>query len=228
VTPDSYFVCATPRTGSSLLCGLLDSTGVAGHPEAYFRPPDRSMWAARWGLPSGSSRLDFVQAARAAGSTPNGVFGAKLMWDALEQLVGEFDDEVGWAAFGRVAFVYLRRTDAVAQAVSRVRAEQTGVWSDGAGSSAGSSAVLSFDAGAITAYLAEVEAENVAWESWFATNGVEPFRVRYEDLDADNVGVTAEVLEFLGLRAAHPIVPRHRRQADALNREWIERYRFRR
>ena len=32
----SYLVCATPRSGSTLLCHLLDQSGVAGHPEEYF------------------------------------------------------------------------------------------------------------------------------------------------------------------------------------------------
>jgi LPS sulfotransferase NodH len=32
----SYLVCATPRSGSTLLCHLLDQTGLAGHPEEYF------------------------------------------------------------------------------------------------------------------------------------------------------------------------------------------------
>ena len=32
----SYLVCATPRSGSTLLCHLLDQTGIAGHPEEYF------------------------------------------------------------------------------------------------------------------------------------------------------------------------------------------------
>jgi LPS sulfotransferase NodH len=52
----SYFVCATPRTGSSLLLGLLESTGVAGRPQAYFREPDEPLWADRWrsGEPSTS------------------------------------------------------------------------------------------------------------------------------------------------------------------------------
>ena len=32
----SYLVCATPRSGSTLLCHLLDQTGIAGHPQEYF------------------------------------------------------------------------------------------------------------------------------------------------------------------------------------------------
>jgi LPS sulfotransferase NodH len=35
-TTRSYLVCATPRSGSTLLCHLLDQTGLAGHPEEYF------------------------------------------------------------------------------------------------------------------------------------------------------------------------------------------------
>src|SRR4051794_11021098 len=31
-----YLVCATPRSGSTLLCELLTSTGVAGRPAEYF------------------------------------------------------------------------------------------------------------------------------------------------------------------------------------------------
>jgi LPS sulfotransferase NodH len=35
--PDrSYLICATPRSGSTLLCDLLGQTGVAGRPEEYF------------------------------------------------------------------------------------------------------------------------------------------------------------------------------------------------
>ena len=32
----SYLVCATPRSGSTLVCKALRATGVAGRPEEYF------------------------------------------------------------------------------------------------------------------------------------------------------------------------------------------------
>jgi trehalose 2-sulfotransferase len=32
----SYLICATPRSGSTLLCTALDDTGIAGHPEEHF------------------------------------------------------------------------------------------------------------------------------------------------------------------------------------------------
>lgn len=51
--------------------------------------------------------------------------------------------------------------------------------------------------------------------------------VHYEDVDADPVGVAREVLEFLGLELppGRPVETRHRRLADALNTEWVDRYR---
>jgi trehalose 2-sulfotransferase len=71
------------RTGSSLLCGLLDSTGVAGHPESLFHRQDEQDFADRWGIADRSSGTfgyaGYFRAAVAAGSTANGVFAARIM-----------------------------------------------------------------------------------------------------------------------------------------------------
>ncbi|HEX7161028.1 MAG TPA: Stf0 family sulfotransferase [Trebonia sp.] len=86
----SYLICATPRTGSSLLCGLLDSTGVAGHPESWFRRQDEREFAVGWGIADPSdgtfSYADYFRAAAAAGSTPNGVFAARIMWRTMDEV----------------------------------------------------------------------------------------------------------------------------------------------
>ena len=231
---ESYFVGATPRTGSSLLLGLLDSTGVCGHPQAYFRAPDEASWAARWSLSPTAGHRAFVAAAMRAGRTPNGVFGAKLMWGTHAELVAKLaparsgdDLAVLREAFGVIRFVCLRRDDVLAQAVSWVRAEQTGRWFDGGHgeiSGAGPAAEPVFDAAAITRTMRTIEEHNAGWEAWFARYRVEPLRVRYEDLAADPTGTTRRVLHFLGVAAPGRIVAHHRRQADELNREWIRRY----
>src|SRR5215208_481849 len=108
----SYLVCATPRSGSTLLCKLLDATGVAGHPEEYFealrhsglprRPheyfdPERHANIVRRlafrempDRPATPNELwapdtyeRYVDWVLEQGSTANGVFGAKLMWGYL-------------------------------------------------------------------------------------------------------------------------------------------------
>src|SRR5690349_13000702 len=102
----SYIVCATPRSGSTLLCELLKDTGVAGRPEEYFearaltgvpphpgdylqnlprtgagirddaRPPRAPEHSSLLGLASYSEHLSRTFR---LGSTDNGVFATKLM-----------------------------------------------------------------------------------------------------------------------------------------------------
>ena len=225
--------------------GLLDSTGVAGHPEAYFRAPDEPLWAQRWQLrrarDGGFDYGDYVRAALGRGRTANGVFGAKLMWGTLEELIDKLtgvtpapaggDIDVLARAFGTTRFVYVRRDDVLAQAVSWLRAEQTGTWyigGNGEISGTGDShGAPRYDRRQITELLHTIDEHNAAWRAWFASVGVQPYEVRYEALAADPVTVTRSVLDFLGLRLpeGHAIVPRHRRQADDLNRRWTARYR---
>ncbi|MGW5668918.1 Stf0 family sulfotransferase [Micromonospora sp. NPDC003776] len=234
---DAYFICATPRTGSSLLCGLLASTGVAGRPEAYFRVPDEELWAGRWGLGPGWGYGDYVEAALAAGRTGNGVFGAKLMWGTVDRVVAGLatvhpelagaEDALLRRAFGRTAFVHLRRDDVLAQAVSWLRAEQTQHWY--VGDAGGNGRTPVYDPDGVDELLGTIEAHQAAWDEWFAAYRITPHRVRYEDLAADPTGVALGVLDALGL-ALPPtaaVRPRHRRQADALNADWIARHRSR-
>lgn len=109
----SYLVCATPRSGSTLLCHLLAQTGVAGRPEEYFealrhsgvpRRPHEYFDADRHAniierlafreLPDGTPHRPhplwtpetydrYLAWAIEQGTTTNGVFGAKLMWGYL-------------------------------------------------------------------------------------------------------------------------------------------------
>ncbi|MEV8517907.1 Stf0 family sulfotransferase [Dactylosporangium sp. NPDC051484] len=238
---DAYFVCGTPRTGSSLLLGLLGSTGVAGRPQAYFREPDEQLWAERWGLPGDWSYDDFVCAAIEAGRTPNGVFGAKLMWGTLDRLAAGLatvyptlagrDLDLLERAFGRVRFIWVYREDTLAQAVSWVRAEQTNVWYIGGNGEIGdtgpSGRAPAYDTDRLAELTKTIEEHDAAWGDWFRHVSVEPFRLRYEDLAADKVRATEEILAYLGLTL--PVNGRisemHARQADPLNREWIERFR---
>jgi len=240
---DSYLICATPRTGSTLLCGLLDSAGVAGHPESYFRRQDERGWAARWGIADPSEETagyaGYVRAAIAEGRTSNGVFAARIMWETLDEIVAKlaplYPDLAGsdagllHQAFGRTRFVYLRRGDVVAQAVSLLRAEQTNVWHQG---TAQDQQELEreprFDFGQIHERVRTIEEHNTAWQEWFSSAGIEPHLVQYEELDAEPVRITRGVLAFLGLDlpAGRAIAVRHRRLADQLNAQWIDGYRL--
>ena len=232
--PLSYLLCGTPRTGSTLLCGLLASTGVAGRPQSYFRQPDEQACARRLGVPvAGDGSFDypsFVRAARTAGSTPNGVFAARVMWGTMHRIVdglapagGRRNLDVLVDAFGPLRLVYLRRDDVVGQAVSWARAEQTGYWQDGDRSLA----QPRFDLDQTADLVRTIREHNAGWSSWFAEQGVEPHSVTYEDVIGNPRQAVRRILDHLGVELPRNWRPaaRQRRQADEVNVDWARRYR---
>jgi LPS sulfotransferase NodH len=242
----AYVLCGTPRTGSTLVCTLLESTGVAGHPQSYFRTPDLDTYATTWGIPrapDGSFTFaDYLRGAIYAGRSANGVFATRIMWGTLAEVINNVrhlyadyasaDRDLLTHAFGPTRFIYLRRHDVVAQAVSRVRAEQTNVWHIIGDVPIGDGPVVPpahaprYDFAQIRSYTQEIEAQNQAWTAWFRTNGVQPHRVWYEDVATAPVQTTHAILAFLQL-AVPPhvrITANNQRLADATSTDWSARY----
>jgi LPS sulfotransferase NodH len=226
----SYILCATPRSGSTLLCALLRASGVAGWPESWFRAEDRAEWAAEWRVGPGFD--PYLAGALAAGRGANGVFGLRLMWETLAELMGDLragtaegsDLEHLVRAFGPLQFIHLRRGDLVAQAVSRHRAEMSGIWHLGI-EEAENPVRPVYDVDRIRGFVDEARAGNAGWARWFADQGVTPLQLAYEDLAADPPGSAGLVLEFLGLTARQKLEAPNRRMADAESAAWVRRFR---
>ena len=228
-------MCGTPRTGSTYLCDLLASTGVAGYPKSYFRTPDQQDWARRFGVPvAGDGSFDYrrlVAGAVRAGTSPNGVFAARVMWGTVSVIVEGLsgsapfrrDSDVLGDAFGPLLFVHLRREDVIGQAVSWARAEQTGYWQQG--DTARAEPCL--DTGQIDELVRTVDEHNAAWRAWFSQQGVQPHAVSYEDLVEDPRRAVVGILDRLEVRVPSGWRSRstHVRQADQVNQQWVRRYR---
>jgi len=132
LSKNSYIICGTPRTGSSLLCSLLKSTNLAGYPESYFRQQDIVKWAVQLGVIDGIDKIiepkEYVAVVVRAGSTDNGIFALRVMWGTLHEMIQNFlkvggpdakaDYEVLSSVFGQTKFIHLQRSIAVAQAIS--------------------------------------------------------------------------------------------------------------
>jgi LPS sulfotransferase NodH len=242
----SYVLCGTPRSGSTLLCEMLAATGVAGRPNSYFRQEDMEAWADAWGVPRpqgiegpGFDR-DYLAALRREGSAGTGVFDLRLMWasvaDAGRRLSRALDADRDLAAsleaaFGPVLYVHVSRTDKVAQAVSRVRAEQSGLWHRAADGSvlegAAVPAPVSYDETRIAELVAELEADEAAWHAFFVGRGIRPLQLVYEKVATDPQAAVASILAALGLdpaaMTAAPVTTA--RLSDEESRRWIERFR---
>jgi LPS sulfotransferase NodH len=224
----SYFICGTPRSGSWFLCGLLASTGVAGRPHEWFWRDTEEANRRAWGV---SDFSEYLARVRDAGTTPNGVFGSKVMWGYLEDVLARLG-ELGPASsdkslierhFPQPRFVWIRREDIAAQAVSWAKAIQCGRWHHW--DALDPHAAPAYDGDQIDALAREAEAADAAWRTWFAANEIRPFVVRFEDLVADKIGVTREVLHFVGVASDEaPIRELTVRAGDRLNTEWLARY----
>lgn len=245
-TIPSYIICGTPRSGSTLICEMLYRSGIAGRPNSYFREPDIAYWAGQWGV-SCSEGTDtpgfdraYLAAMREAGAAGTGIFGLRIMYASLADAGRRLGRGLGVEgavpdllrrAFGPALYIHLSRGDKLSQAVSLVRAEQTGLWHLNADGS-----VLEgpdeqpepvYDGQRIAAVLLELDRDGRAWEAFFAEHGIEPMRLRYEDVTKAPQQAVAGIFARLGLDAGIALgmaVPTAR-MADAVSREWVERFR---
>jgi LPS sulfotransferase NodH len=250
----SYLVCATPRSGSTLLCEALKATEVAGRPEEYFeavmatgRPPrpqdylqglDDAQTLELLGdaaapqpspyssLAGISSYAEHVERVRVWGRTPNGVFAAKLMWDHVARLAGDRPRlEALDDLFDRPRYVWVRRGDVVRQAVSLWRAMQTQSWRDDRTDGFPGGAVPRYSFAAVRHLVARLTDHDARWRDLLATAPV--LEITYEELTADLPGAVCRTLDHIGveLPADRPLsLPTMRRQADQLSEAWVAAY----
>lgn len=226
----TFFVCSTPRTGSTMLGNLLADTGLVGRAGEAFGEPFR-----RDVVPGLSRRRfdDYLVRESAGRARGTGTLGYKLHWNQVELFLyllrlrrglgGTTDGEVLAAIFPEPRYVFMTREDSLAQGVSWWKSMTTGKWIDGERPSG----EPRFDASGIESRLRRIDAHNAAWRRWFAANRIEPLPMTYERLAADPTAEARRILEFVGVEvpADFAAVPKTSVHADAVNREWIERYR---
>jgi LPS sulfotransferase NodH len=229
-----------------LLCDLLTASGVAGRPNSFFRRESFSEWADYLNVPTAKwpSEHEFDQsyltAIQQEGSGGTQVFGMRLMWESvcdLSERLGTFypnllsDDARLKSTFGSPVYLHLSREDKVAQAVSRLKAEQSGLWhvnADGTERERMKPAqVPVYDFQKLSTHLAELEEHDAAWMNWFAQQEIQPVVITYASLSTEPQITLANVLSALGQdpSIAEIINPGTTKLADGGSRDWVNRYR---
>jgi trehalose 2-sulfotransferase len=253
----AYLVCATQRSGSTLLCELLKGTDVAGVPDEYFEalrstglPRQPRQYFDDVELPevvAGLAPFDpgrpeepgdfpgWFAYALGRGTTVNGVFGAKMMWNYFDDFRSRFTELPGLGGltfnealdvvFPDLHIVFVRRRDKVAQAVSLWKAIQTQTWRTEVEHDP-IPRTASYDYAALRHLLDELHRWDARWEDWFHATGREPIRVIYEDFVGARAATVGRVLDALGVDPPEPDgAGPMRRQADELSRDWVDRFR---
>ena len=249
----AYLVCATPRSGSTLLCEMLRDTGRAGRPLEHFeilrhsslprQPREYFEDVQRTELlellpplgpdrPSTESPEAWWARILREGSSANGVWGGKVMWGHVDDLIARARELPGLAnaeladvlheLLDDPQLIFVTRVDKVAQAVSLWRAVQTRSWR--AGETEGARTPV-YEFHGIDHLVSQLESDEQAWREWFVRAGRFPTEITYDELDAAPEATAAAVLRSLGQPAAGVQVPRLSRQRDELSVDWAHRYR---
>jgi trehalose 2-sulfotransferase len=244
--PRCYLICANARCGSTLLSRALSDTGLAGHPDEYFvtGPPEAfspgsTFWedgplALQHGV---DGREEFLRLVYRVGSTPNGVFGAKLMWNYVPWAIEKFQElprfrrsslvEIFAAMFPGLRVVHVVRRDRLRQAISWLRAAEEDVWVVSEDEPARPVREPVFQYEVIAGMMDLIAKGEQAWLDLYKELGVRPLEVVYEDLTSpEGYELTLRhVLRHLGLDDSIEIPrPRTHRQADDVNDEWVDRF----
>ena len=135
----SYIIWFSQRTGSTLLCQALASTGIAGKPQEWLHDPETFDLCRRYkvGTPEALQKTLWE-----LGTTPNGVFGLKLsmsephhtrMLDQFRQFPGcpphpQCRAEVWESAFPHCQHIFMTRRNKVRLAVSWWKAITSAEW----------------------------------------------------------------------------------------------------
>ncbi|WP_043651129.1 trehalose 2-sulfotransferase [Nocardia thailandica] len=252
--PSDYLVCASQRSGSTLLVESLAATGVAGRPQEFFQyfpsssqSPQPREWFAGVTDPDLLSLLDPTEPGtvdhrdsdrwradvRAGGRTPNGVWGGKLMWNQTPLLItrtrtasGSLRTAIRSLFDGAdPVYVHVHRPDVVPQAVSMWRAVQTRVWRDDPAVAGDADDGAVYRAEGIAHLAAVLLEQQRSWRSWFAAEGIDPLEIDFPTLVADPAKATARVLDAIGQDPRLAPPPPLKPQSNARSAEWVARYR---
>jgi LPS sulfotransferase NodH len=206
-----YVICTEERSGSNLLCHHLASTGVLGTPNEAFKHAADVARLRRSGM---SGVRDHLMSA----TTPNGVYGFKFF-------SGHFDLIAGTDWLERLPglqFVYLERRDLLGQAISLVKATQTGSFR----AAVTPMAEPFYDRAAVTFALRRLALAQARWKIFFAANDLRPLHMIYEDVCADPDAAVRAIAERVGVDVSGIVssAPAMQIQRDAVSDEWRQRY----
>ena len=230
----SYIIASVQRSGTHLLCSILESTGRAGSPKEHFLSKPGETWEKRSGAPS---RLAYVEKVLRENTAANGVFGTVVMWSYFDRMLEMLQEISAYqslneaqllaAVFFQPKYIWMRRRNHVDQAVSWAIACQTGVWTQKAEEKSQPQAIPKFDFKVIDEWCNRIATHDKGWENYFRVNKIEPLVLFYEDVVASHRTAAERVLEFLGLPFAPDIEippPAVEKQATRISEEWAACY----
>lgn len=222
-----YLIAATPRSGSSYLCDLLNKSGAAGMRSATGVEGWEYLGRHCRVDPGRPSALQIIEDALRR-SELGGVQGFKVMWRDWASLLARCTDEAERQRLrdelAEIPWVRLRRRDQIAQAVSWAKAVQTQQWNS---TKTPLTTRVEYNYLFISRRLADAKASEQGWDCWFEELGVVPLELVYEDYIRDPAATLSRIGLHLGVEnglSCRPEATNLRRQRTTDNQVWQKRF----
>lgn len=199
----TLLIAFTMRCGSNFLCEHLRANGI-GNPLEYFQYPfgvaNRQFYD-----DLGVDYGDFTGFLDALieNKSVNDIFSVKIAWDhknAFLDAIKKIDSSIDSLEdfFPGARWLFLRRHDKVAQAISLWKAQKTGVWV-AKNSSMPVKEKPEYKFFEILDSLMHILVEDLFWERYFYERKIDPLTLYYEDYEQNVKNAVLMVARYLGV-----------------------------
>lgn len=208
----SILIASETRSGSNFLCAMMAETNQLGKPQEYF-----SKYIA---FDNAVTVRERYQHACKNGVTPNGVISVKLFPEHWEMIENEFNIEEN---FPDRYWIWLRRRDLLAQAISRHIALNTRSWI----SNTEPEQAPVYSTRGIRKRLNYLAHSETRWRLFFTRNNIKPLELWYEDIIIDPLKTIRDISGFAGIDIDTASINTDvytKTQRTSLNEEWKKRF----
>ncbi len=234
-----YVICATQRSGSTLLCSFLSQLNMAGNPSEFLLPEKLEILSSKNG-----SIVERVHQALFHLPSKNNVIGVKIMDNTFFDLIAQTkrlseyanksEREIIEALFPGAKYIFMTRRNKLRQAVSLSRAEVEKVWEKrknvtSYGKTYNKNKRTVIHPFYVKNALCRVFEREKFWVDLFDRDSIQVLSVEYENLVESADFVLPKVLRFIQVECPNTVEFRQERlkkQADIMTEFLIFYYRL--
>jgi LPS sulfotransferase NodH len=233
----SYTIWFSQRTGSTLLCKAIESTGIAGVPREWFNcPPDLLSTYRK------ETYAELQEYLWKLGCTDNGAFGINHSYyqphfnqliETLQRFPACSTDNkkptsIWEEVFPNHRHIFMSRRNKIRLAVSWWKAIQSDNWHVPSGEQRKEidlSTAYSFEA--INHLYNECSMREAGIQEFFTQGNITPLNIFYEDFVQNYEQTIRTILDYLELdsRSVTIAPPALTQLADEISEEWVQRFR---
>lgn len=236
----SYTIWFSQRTGSTLLCKGLASTGIVGNPSEWLYKNNNLDFLTHYQV---NNYTELQNKIWQLGSTPNGVFGLKYSMhephfskpiDILKKFPNCNPEsnrysEIWSQAFPNCKHIFMTRRNKVRLAVSWWKAIKTGEWHRTTGTKPTSIKIKNkYSYNAINHLFAECCMREAAIQEFFTEGRIIPLTIVYEDFILSYQETIKKIINYLEIPNSNDVQiasPPLEKLADEVSENWVQRFR---